>query len=295
MSTLEKFHSIVGENEYFSDIPEYYYDCTSYKKVIEKCCSITNGILQLKNISCQKNEKSFDFNLEVNDGSYSISLGYIDDFIDSKRLVEEMNRVLKEIGYEGEKYFCDLSSGIFDFAVGFIDEKREHELARQEIIYRHDDWLEARGIVRVGIEKWRLEQAMKAEEAEKKRTLEIVELLETTRECFVKVYLPNNRSDKEQVLANLVALIKEDFLQQIIDYQGKLTIVCLNEKISAQEIEGFNQAFNSSPRKPVLKHGFLNLFSQEIYLTIEHSSNFIVDVERIGGRLAMLYKRKVEK
>ena len=295
MNTLEKFHAIVGENEFFFGIPEYYYDCEPYKEVIEKCCSITNGIFLFKSISCQKNAKSFDFNLAINDGTYPISIGYMNDFIDSKRLVEEMNRVLKEIGYDGEKYFCDLSPGVIDFGVAFINEKQEHELARQEIIYREDDWLEARGIVRVGIEKWRLEQALKAEEAEKKRTLEIVELVETTRECFIKIYLPSNESDKEQVMANLVTLIKENFQQQIIDYQGKLTIVCLNEKISALEIDGYNHVLHSSPRKPVLRHGFLNLFSQEINLTIEHQSNFIVDVERIGGRLATLYKRKEEK
>jgi hypothetical protein len=294
MSTFEKLKSILKENEYFVGIPEYFYDCKSYEEVIQKCCLITNGVLQLKSISCQKNEKSFEFNLSINNSTHVLSLKYTNDFIDSKGLVREMNSVLINERYAGERYFCDLSPGVCDFGIAFSNQNQEHEMVIQDVIYRDDQWLKIHNVVTKSQEKWHLEQARKEDELNENRPLEVVELVQTTSECFIKVFVPTKELDKVQVLTKLIELIKQDFAQQILDYNGKITLVCTNGKMPASDVDAYNELLHAMTKKPTLKYGFLNLFSQDIYISVEHESNFIIDIIRIDGRLSMIYKRKNE-
>ena len=133
---MNYFKDIITNEEHFIDLPDCIATGQDYKETIEKSFKITNGLLQLDEFNWAKNNGRFEFDLTVNRKQVKFSVEIASDFVDSNGVIDGLNHILDEIGYEGDKRFCDLNGGVADFGVAFITREKEAELAKNDLIWR---------------------------------------------------------------------------------------------------------------------------------------------------------------
>jgi hypothetical protein len=130
------FNDIILDSEYFIHPYECIHGDYDYKEIIEKAIGLTGGILELNNFFSKCNIEEFEYNLEVNNKSVNIFVQIFSNYVDSNGLISGLNIILEEIGYSGDKYFCDLIGDISEFGIAFITKEQEIELAKQGLISR---------------------------------------------------------------------------------------------------------------------------------------------------------------
>lgn len=133
---MNVFNNLISDNEYFIHPYECIYDSQDYKAIIEKAIELTNGILELTKFSCKCNIEEFEYHLEINKKTVYIYAQIYSNYIDSHGLITGLNVILEEIGYDGNKHFCDLIGEVTEFGLAFITQEQELELARQRLISR---------------------------------------------------------------------------------------------------------------------------------------------------------------
>ena len=134
------FNSIISKEEFFIGMP----DCIScpedYYQYIEESINITNSILQLDNLSSLTENGKFLFKFSVNQIPNHIQVDIISDYVDSKNFINGLNKMLKNVGYSGnKKYYC-LYGSVLDFGVAFTTEDKIVELVKENLIVGHEEF-----------------------------------------------------------------------------------------------------------------------------------------------------------
>lgn len=133
------FKNIIADNEFFDGIdPECINDASDYAELIQKSCEITNGILVFNSFNGTKVDEEYHLDLVINETPFYFKVNIYSDMVDVDRMLGELNPILFEVGYVGERRFVPVNGNVLDFGIAFISPKKEQELADNGFIWRSE-------------------------------------------------------------------------------------------------------------------------------------------------------------
>lgn len=136
---LSEVYNILSEQKYyFRNMDDDF--GASNDIFLNKCCEMTEGLLEYKNISTLEQEREWAINeivvtsnqgeeVKVSYKNYGINL-YLNG------VAKALNKALKFIGYSGEKYFCDISLEVDWSGIGFVDFLTEKAIVDRANLFR---------------------------------------------------------------------------------------------------------------------------------------------------------------
>lgn len=124
---LKKIEDLVGETDYFFDVPDCIFEGKDYFDVFTKSFNLLEKKPDFSFAAVEENKESYTLTLHIGDKSKTIKLRRYSDYIDSENFIKALNEILILLNYNQKKYYL-ISNNICDFGIVLADEKTSQTL-----------------------------------------------------------------------------------------------------------------------------------------------------------------------